>query len=889
MSNISIKTFDGGLQDNGAGAPLNQYKVAQNFRLTEDSKLETNYGTVLDDSNSARYRTPTDANSVRRISTLIPAHYGALKTKVLFKQIGQRLYYNNGTANTNLQFSATDAFSASGVDADTRFSFGTFLEQYFVAHSEVNQRPIFFFNGGAGTVAMGSSAATLRTAGLPYKSGAVTYNGEAASGSSYLYAYCYKYTYSVNGRTFVIRSRPYYDTTARTASTPATTLTVTNLQYTNGTDEKYDTANAAFVIEAYRTANNGSVFYYVGECANTATTITVSFSTSNITLYTTGGVTENWRPPTCKFVHATTSVAYYAHGYDLNSNDTDNTLYKNRLWQSKPGQPHSVPQEFYCDVEEDITGISSVKSIPIVFTDNYIYRVDGALDSFGRGSLIAKRISEATGCVNHNSIVQTVDGVYFAGKDGFYFTDGFNVTELSRKFRSRYSGLVGTETKNSLIYGAYNPIFKEVHWTCKYGENEGTAEANCMFTFNTERGTFTGPHTSGYNNLNAADGTEDVEASLTSLSLTSGSYAASVPSASVTGAIAIGDVVFCDQVPFGTRVASTPIVSGLNLTFDLTYPSNATTAAATAKLVDGDKETWMHFQQLQPTALAAMNNILYYSDPRGYTFYFSSTTGITPVIDNFHTDPANWKENPIRTYYASIDTDFGIAEYRKWVNKATVKTRFSGNIQTNLSIVLKSENDGNGLPVETPVISRTTNTPWGYPGVNWGSTQLFSTYSHISDSEVYMPQEAGLRCTYKSIHITNGTVKIQNSGDMQSEGTFSAATSRPTTVKTITISASSWDGSIVGYYLKFFREVVGEVSYLYSERIFWVLERLSDTTINVWDPENDLVAAASEDFEVWGIRKGDVSIIQEVDLNFEILGGGQSPSSKNSSSEASSG
>jgi hypothetical protein len=265
-----------------------------------------------------------------------------------------------------------------------------------------------------------------------------------------------------------------------------------------------------------------------------------------------------------------------------------------------------------------------------------------------------------------------------------------------------------------------------------------------------------------------------------------------------------------------------------------------------------------------------------------------NNVGTHPAVDVSKSDPADWSLLPIKYYYASIDTDFEYGDIRKWVSRATLKSRFSGLIQTNLSVLLKSENDANGIPVDTTNIEDTSNTPWGYPGVNWGSSALFSTFSQVIDNEVMMPEEQGLRCTYKSVHLTNAVVKIQNSGDMQSQFTVGLVSGLENTVKSLTLSGGSavWDSQAIGYYVKFYQVVNGEVEYLFSGRKFHVLKRISDTVIYVFDAENDLVDTDSWNGEVWGFRKGDVCVIQEVDLYFEPIGRGQGVYSANSSSEA---
>lgn len=73
-------------------------------------------------------------------------------------------------------------------------------------------------------------------------------------------------------------------------------------------------------------------------------------------------------------------------------------------------------------------------------------------------------IFNRTGAVSASAIVRADNGIFFAGKDGFYFTDGYQcmrVMDLGDSFR-RYTD---TTAKRNRIQATYDNIAKRVYWT----------------------------------------------------------------------------------------------------------------------------------------------------------------------------------------------------------------------------------------------------------------------------------------------------------------------------------------------------------------------------------------------------------------------------------------
>ena len=57
-----------------------------------------------------------------------------------------------------------------------------------------------------------------------------------------------------------------------------------------------------------------------------------------------------------------------------------------------------------------------------------------------------------------------MNGIFFAAKDGFYFTDGYNVQKISEEFDETYKTLVKSATQRERIYGKHDVINQRVYW-----------------------------------------------------------------------------------------------------------------------------------------------------------------------------------------------------------------------------------------------------------------------------------------------------------------------------------------------------------------------------------------------------------------------------------------
>jgi hypothetical protein len=471
---LVVNDFSGGITDSTLDADPTQSATIDNLVINKNKKLETVYGS---DIYNALYPQIPDGNA--RITGV-------------FKSLDPQIYV---TSSRKVWRPGPSSWvELTGPTGNPAFSVGTTAT--FVSTSEWNGHtyatnsdyavPIKIFKLGASPV--------VRTAGLPDLATAPTCTPfTAGTTNSYVYAFHYEYTYVVNGETTFQDFGPVTYVTVTTGAVIAggapTAITAIPV-LANGATLNYDTVTVRVFI--YRTINNGLTFYKLGQVTNGTTTFTDNFTDASIVnndlLYTNGGVLEYESPPKCKYVHIVNGVAYYA-------NILDGTNYlKNQIRQSIPEDPDAVPSVLSIDVLEEIVGISSYSGNPIVFTKKRVYRLNGLYDELGQGQVTYEDITKTVGCMSHNSIVQTRYGLFWAGDDGFYWTDGFQYKKVSDSINTRYESLVSTTTKQGRIYGTFDTVENKVHWAC--AQSATAVDNDCLFTLDlrwgiSEKSTFT--------------------------------------------------------------------------------------------------------------------------------------------------------------------------------------------------------------------------------------------------------------------------------------------------------------------------------------------------------------------------------------------------------------
>jgi hypothetical protein len=318
-------------------------------------------------------------------------------------------------------------------------------------------------------------------------------------GKSYSYAIHYQYEYTVGDISFISVSTVYQKavTTATDINVGGDRVEISGFDSITALDGQYDINN--ITIEIYRTRDAGTTFYKVGDVANgTGGTFsdTVDDATleTNQTLYTTGGLVEHWPAPKCKYVTSVNDCIYYGNSLELKLDSTESHK-PYRLYQSIPSTTGAIDPTYYLDLDDDIVGVSHISGTPIVFTDTFIYRVEGRLEADGTGDIRARVISETIGCASHTSIVKTSSGLYFAGRNGFYRTDGYNFTLLTPTLAETYKEFVSSRARREKIHASYDSTNERIYWSVADNDTEN----NIWFIYNIKKDGFTtGSGVSGF-------------------------------------------------------------------------------------------------------------------------------------------------------------------------------------------------------------------------------------------------------------------------------------------------------------------------------------------------------------------------------------------------------
>lgn len=293
-------------------------------------------------------------------------------------------------------------------------------------------------------------------------------------GHTYEYAFVYAYSYTtLSGEQFQMRGSPFFLTKNTPQPIENQPSLITGLsQVSNGASDNYDTSN--IIVEIYRTVDNGQTLYLVGSVANGTSTFTDNISDAELIsqaqLYTTGGVLPNDPPPICKFFHMTKAGLPLFGSVTQTLNDGTTETLVNAIQQGNLDQPDAAPGSALVFLPEPVTGISSIRSLPIAWTKNATYRLEGQFDASGRGELVPVAISERIGLAASFSPVQIDGAVVFASNDQFWMTDGYQMTPLGRSWPTTHGNLI-LNPQN--IQGCFDRTTNRAWWgvTTSDGEN----------------------------------------------------------------------------------------------------------------------------------------------------------------------------------------------------------------------------------------------------------------------------------------------------------------------------------------------------------------------------------------------------------------------------------
>lgn len=439
---FEVNDFSFGLTDDPFEKDPRYSTELDNFNVEPDGSIRSRKGSLVEDLTN-----PQIPSGIERIGALINYDNSAN----LLVQSLRQIFYRNPSAYSTLQGpTGNDVFSSG--DETNNVSFSEWNKQVFITSDDF-PRPMKIYKDSGGTL-------RVNTSGLPALASSPTVT-PVAGANSYVYAFHHYYTYTVGSQSFEDVG-PITQVSITNAAAPnVSTVAITAIPVlANGVTDNW--ATTAVKIQIYRTTNAGTIFYKVGEVTNGTTTFndTMSDTTlqTQVLIYTADGTVEFDPVPLHKFVHIINNTAYY--GFIK----VGSVEFPFKIRQSIPGAPSGAPEDFELDVEDTLTGIGSVNSIPIVFCKRHVYRLENNFDQFGRGGINQVRISDTAGCISHLSIVSSEGYIFWAGTDGFYASDGYKVQKISDKLNSRYRLMLEESDDPQRIYGKFDEEHRRIHW-----------------------------------------------------------------------------------------------------------------------------------------------------------------------------------------------------------------------------------------------------------------------------------------------------------------------------------------------------------------------------------------------------------------------------------------
>jgi hypothetical protein len=732
---FEFKDFQGGFTDNYLDGSLQKCRRAENLLILE-------YG------NLGKLRSRPGSEILYPLDPQIPLGEQRVGTLLYFEDTllihsGDKLYTYDAGFNELLGPTSNGTFPTA-FSYDTVLSFAEWNHHLIITSDEYTA-PVKLFKDG-------SSILNVRTAGLPELASNPSI-AHANGAGSYTYKFVHEYTYTV-GTVQFLDIGPVREVFVPTAGTVGTN-TITNIPVlSNGSALNYDTANVKIGI--YRNVLDGATWYKVAEVTNGTTsyvdTTTDTALQNNQLLYTEGGVVENDPPPLAKLVHVVEGVALYACIKE------GAQKHNNRVRQSIPGDIDSCPIDFVTDIDADIVGMSSANGIPVLLCSQGVFRLDGRYDELGRGSMVAQRISDTATCISSQSVVQTLEGVFWWGKDKIYFTDGQRVIPLNDDWPTTHALYTSAADKKRRIVGRYDSVNRRIWWSVQGGVIDNDA---CIV---------------------------------------------------------------------------------LDLNWPLTDQSSFT------RMGNGS-ESWA------PTAIEFKDGNLVRGDRRGFLFQHDDGLRTDPLVDMAKT-PDDWITEAIIFDYESCATNFGNNFVRKFIPRVSAQFRN----ETNISVQIISNNDDGRQYGYLKPIRFKGNFTWGDPDVLWGDPLLTWNFSGLIEEQRRFPAK-GLRCSYKSIRMTNAYVPIYSSiiRENCSIDSFN---------KTATLlNGDKWPESVSDLKISFAND---------WGREFSIVERLSDTVLQYEDNPNLSVDSADSDWEIRGVPKGEVFHLVAFTLHFSQFGRTQS-------------
>jgi hypothetical protein len=247
-------------------------------------------------------------------------------------------------------------------------------------------------------------------------------------------------------------------------------------------------------IELYRTADTGTTFYYLDSIEN----IDPGTITPELVTYDDcdqrGVPKASWRGRSRLSARPCTRQAGWSLTTSprcastcMSSTTSCTTERSLTRGSSSPSvfakaiqrQPGSAPATFFDDLEDELVGLTStrtnltrhVQELPVLGSRDRL-RAQAKAQSSTRSSLLRWATSTP------DRSYQTEVGVFFAGTDGFYYTDGFQLIKVSLELDKTYASLTKSDNQKQRIYGAYDKNTRRIYWAM---QSQATAQDNDVF------------------------------------------------------------------------------------------------------------------------------------------------------------------------------------------------------------------------------------------------------------------------------------------------------------------------------------------------------------------------------------------------------------------------
>jgi len=490
---IQITDFSGGITDKHVNAAPGEHKELTNYYVNEIGKPELvpGYNVVYDSEDVKRimgiFKLGDDVlvNRFEHMYKLDPS--GGTLTKIDPVNLTSPLfpYYGNTSYPNAARWRDQLVVTNTGQESPLQYN-----------------RPRVIYKDDL-------SVLNAFEAGLPFVSDDMTLVAtDPGVGYGYIYAYHYSYEYNVENTVFrVVGPVNFSDRIEKIAKiTAGTQMNATDIDTLGITapGSQYDIANIK--LEIYRTTGNGTTYYKIPTTGNPATELLGEYDINSLP----GGLrqdvveddvlqngeiiynqeTPEYNPaPKCKYVTVSNDAIYFMNAVeevqDVSTRAVTEYVRPYRVYQSVPGNPGVIDPTAYLDLDDTIMGGGSLNGIAIVMTKTKIYRVEGQLDGAGNGSMRKKTISDTAGCISHRSIIVANDRMYWCGANGFYVTDGFNVSLITPRLLDSYSVISANNSRGERITATYFDKEQRI----VFATSDDDSENNEWWIFNIKAGT----------------------------------------------------------------------------------------------------------------------------------------------------------------------------------------------------------------------------------------------------------------------------------------------------------------------------------------------------------------------------------------------------------------